>query len=165
MDRTTLLIGIAGALLLASGVSVLVVGAQYGFEETLRVDGDERVLHEDGYVEPSRAQVAPNETITITYTIKNDRPIAWDGQVRAYADVMDGRRSAQDHELLTESVRLEPRQERTFNASFTPAEIGYSVPNPEGYRGDAFTVLLQGPGPEYTMTFLVTDDPRGEHPS
>lgn len=159
MDRTTLILGIAGAILLVSGVSVLVVGAQYGFEESLTVDGNQMVLHEDGYVEPSRAQVAPNETITITYTIENDRPIAWNGQVSAYADVMDSRRGAQDHEMLDERVRLEPGQERTFNASFAPAEIGYTSPNPEGYRGSTFTFLIQGPGPKYSMIFVVTDDP------
>lgn len=161
MDRTTLILGIAGTILLVSGVSVLVVGAQYGFEESLTVDGNQMVLHEDGYVEPSRTQAAPNETITITYTIKNDRPIAWNGQASANADVMDGRRGSQDHAFLDEQVRLEPGQERTFNASFQPAEFGYTSPNPEGYRGSTFTLLIQGPGPEYSMIFVVSDDAGG----
>lgn len=160
MDRTTAIIGAAGALLLTAGIAVIVLGAQYGLEESLTVDGHRMTLDEDGYVEPSRPTFAPNETIEVVYTVDNDRPVAWQGRVHAFADVPDGQRQKADHVLLDEQARLGPGQAETFRFAFTPHDLGYGSPRAEDYRGDLFTLVLQGPGPEHWLLVAVSDEPR-----
>lgn len=159
MDRTTAITGAAGALLLTAGIAVLVLGAEYGLEESLTVDGHPMTLNEDGYVEPSRPPFAPNETIEVAYTVENDRPVAWEGRVQAFADVPDGQRQEADHILLDEQARLAPDQAETFRFAFTPHELGYGSPRAEDYRGDLFTMLVQGPGPEHWLLVAVREDP------
>ncbi len=158
MDRTTAIIGAAGALLLIGGIAVLFFGAQYGLEESLTVDGHAMMLTEDGYVAPSRPAFAPNETIEVAYTVENDRPVAWEGRIQAFADVPDGQRQKADHVLLDEQVQLGPGEEETFGFAFTPHDLGYASPRAEDYRGDFFTMLVQGPGPEHWLLVAVSEE-------
>lgn len=143
---------------LSSGAGLLLAGQLWGLDETLLVEGEPRELGDHGHVDPGLSRVEPNRTIDVTYTITNDRPIAWDGHVTIHADVLDGRRTKIDRVFVDEAVHLDPGESDTREIQTTPRELGFTDARSEGGRLNAFTLVVQGPGPERFMVFRVAEE-------
>lgn len=158
MDARTAALGGLALVALASGAGLLVAGQLWGLDETIFVEGQPREVGEHGHVDPGLSRVGPNRTINVTYTVTNDRPIAWEGRVSIHADVLDGRRMEVDRVFVDEAVYLDPGESDNREIQTTPRELGFTDPRPEGWRGNAFTLVVQGPGPERFMVFRVAEE-------
>lgn len=143
------------------GTALLVTGAQWEIQETITIDGEPAEIRENGYVDPGRVRASPNQTVELTYSLRNPRPTAWQGPVRVFADTLDGAREAVDHVYVDRTVRLDPGEEATIRVQVVPRELGYTQPRPEGYRCACFGIVIEGPGEDHQLQVLLPEDDGG----